>query len=187
MAMFVLRQFSISPDPFKHLLSHTYTPGITLILLEKLKSAFLIQMTCRIKACKSRKINLLKVFLLTKAHCLSNQLFSDAPALIFKIKNEPAQMTTCHSSFTSINSDRSNNPLIMNSDPKSIVSFIESAEKAGQTRCDFRLEKQSKTPLLSIVGSMKFNYLANSSRDISGKNRTLFIIVFAFMPLVPSQ
>jgi len=75
----------------------------------------------------------------------------------------------------------------MNSDPKSIVSFIESAEKAGQTSCDFRLEKQPKPPLLSIVGAMKFNYLANSSRDISGKNRTLFIIVFAFMPLVPSQ
>ena len=50
------------------------------------------------------------------------------------------------------------------------IEFIESAEKAGQTSCDFRLEKQPKPPLLSIVGAMKFNYLANSSRDISGKN-----------------
>src|SRR6266568_7731521 len=107
------------------------------------------------KACKSRKINSLKVLLLTKAHCLSNQLSSDAPALIFRIKNGPAQMTTCHSSFTSINSDRSDNPLIMNSDPKSIVFFIESAEKAGQTRCDFRLEKESKPPLMRIVITMK--------------------------------
>src|SRR6266568_3400924 len=167
---FVIKKSFISPDPFKHLLSHTYTPGITLILLEKLKSPLLIQVTRWIKACKSRKINSLKVLLLTKAYGLSNQLFSDALALIFRIKNEPAQMTTFHSSFTSINSDRSDNPLIMNSDPKSIVFFIKSAKKAGQTRRDLRLEKQSKTPLLSIVGSMKFNYFANSSRDISGKD-----------------
>jgi hypothetical protein len=58
----------------------------------------------------------------------------------------------------------------MNSDPKSIVLFIEAVKKAGQIRCDFRLEKQSKTPLLSILGSMQFDYLANSSRDISRMN-----------------
>src|SRR5713226_6580041 len=79
-------------------------------------------------------------------------------------------MSSSRFCFTSVNGDRPDNLLFMNSDPKSIVLFIEAVKKAGQIRCDFRLEKQSKTPLLSIVGSMKFDYLANSSRDISRMN-----------------
>ncbi len=92
-------------------------------------------------------------------------------------------MSSSRLCFTSVDGDRPDNLLFMNSDPKSIVSFIETVEKAGQTSCDFRLEKQSKTPLLSIVGSMKFDYLANSSGDISRKICTLLIIILAFLSL----
>src|SRR5438034_10229744 len=46
-AIFFFFKSLISPDPFKLLLSHSYTPGITLILLEKLKSASLITLTWR--------------------------------------------------------------------------------------------------------------------------------------------
>src|SRR5271157_2921167 len=76
-------------------------------------------------------------------------------------------MSSSRFCFTSVDGDRTDNLLFMNGNPKSIVLCIEAVKKAGQIRCDFRLEKQSKTPLLSIVGSMKFDYLANSSRDIS--------------------